>query len=220
MIKYCILIYNFAAITAQPSITVTNNPFDFGLIPQKSRVNVSYIIKNEGDSDLIIERVKTSCGCTKVEGFIDNLAPSEETKIELLFNSGNFKNRVLKRSWIHSNASNTSRFLLEFFAMIIDPDTMQNKIPLLPSKWILTGLDENTRQKITLLNNTHNKVKIRIIEYDSDILNIKLKKTKLSPNKTTYLIVKQKANFTNSKSVTLELEDVENSRITISINKM
>lgn len=119
-------------LPAQPAITVWNTPFDLGFLPKNTEVSVWYPVKSTGTSELIIKRIRTTCGCTKVEGYKENLAPGEQTKVELIFNSRGFRGQVQKQAWIYSNASNAERVCLEFNAIIVSPDTMKNRAILLP----------------------------------------------------------------------------------------
>ena len=49
----------------RPIIAVSPESYDFGDVSQKEGVkNTFFEIKNEGETDLIIERLETSCGCT------------------------------------------------------------------------------------------------------------------------------------------------------------
>ena len=49
----------------RPIITVSNDSYDFGDVSQKEGVKTTlFEIKNEGESDLVIDRLETSCGCT------------------------------------------------------------------------------------------------------------------------------------------------------------
>jgi hypothetical protein len=45
-------------------ITLNRTKIDLGVLKQHSPKEASFIIKNTGDSILVIQQVKTSCGCT------------------------------------------------------------------------------------------------------------------------------------------------------------
>ena len=49
---------------SRAKMTISENVWDFGFVPQKSPVSHIYKITNEGRDTLIIERVRPSCGCT------------------------------------------------------------------------------------------------------------------------------------------------------------
>lgn len=51
----------------RPIISITPDLYDFGDVSQKEgRAFTSFDLKNEGESDLVIDRLETSCGCTFV----------------------------------------------------------------------------------------------------------------------------------------------------------
>lgn len=49
----------------RPIISLTPTSYDFGVVSQKEGKIFTYFdLKNEGESDLVIDRLETSCGCT------------------------------------------------------------------------------------------------------------------------------------------------------------
>lgn len=67
------------------------------------------------------------------------------------------------------------------------------------------------------MNNTSEKAKIRIVKYDSNVLKMKLKKKRLAPGENVQLLIQVKKNIDSPKAVTIELENVDESRVTIPI---
>jgi hypothetical protein len=54
-----------AAPNDRPIISLTPDSYDFGDISQKKGIATTFFeLKNEGKSDLVIDRLETSCGCT------------------------------------------------------------------------------------------------------------------------------------------------------------
>jgi hypothetical protein len=54
-----------AAPAIRPVITISPDLYDFGNVSQKQGiVNTFFSIKNEGQGDLTINKLETSCGCT------------------------------------------------------------------------------------------------------------------------------------------------------------
>lgn len=53
------------APTNRPVIVLTPQTYDFGAVSQKKgKVSTTFDLKNEGKSDLVINKLDTSCGCT------------------------------------------------------------------------------------------------------------------------------------------------------------
>jgi len=61
--------------------------YDFGEIKQGDVVTHVFKFKNIGNEDLLITRVKASCGCTTPEWSNEPIAPGEEGMIKVSFNS-------------------------------------------------------------------------------------------------------------------------------------
>ncbi|MGD2036078.1 MAG: DUF1573 domain-containing protein [Bacteroidales bacterium] len=71
---------------------------DFGTIGADKPVKCSFVLKNTGNTDLVIRALKPSCGCTVAKLKRKSLSPGEQTKIEAEFDpegrSGEFKNAI------------------------------------------------------------------------------------------------------------------------------
>ena len=74
-----------------PVIQFEETSHDFGKIIQGEKVSYTFKFKNTGNSDLLISRVSTSCGCTVGEYPKEPVEPGKSGKIEVTFNSHNKK---------------------------------------------------------------------------------------------------------------------------------
>lgn len=70
-----------------PVIHFDNPDFDFGTLTMGEKVNHTFVFTNKGQRDLIIRATKASCGCTSPEPEKKVIAPGEEGKIKVMFNS-------------------------------------------------------------------------------------------------------------------------------------
>ncbi len=66
---------------------ISETTWDFGTIKQGAEVSHDFVVKNTGKSELIIRKVKASCGCTATSPQKTVLAPGESTKISTVFDS-------------------------------------------------------------------------------------------------------------------------------------
>ena len=62
---------------------------DFGTISEGDRVETEFIVKNIGDSDLMIYEAKGSCGCTVPEPPKEPIKPGDSAPIKVSFDSKN-----------------------------------------------------------------------------------------------------------------------------------
>ncbi len=70
-----------------PRIEFDTAVFDFGRILQGEQVSTVFHFTNTGDSELIINRVETSCGCTVPEYDRSPVAPGKQGHIRVRFDS-------------------------------------------------------------------------------------------------------------------------------------
>ena len=72
-------------------------------INQGEKVEHVFTLKNEGKNDLIIRKVKTSCGCTAVKPEKDIVAKGESTPLKVVFNSRGKSGRQNKSITVTTN---------------------------------------------------------------------------------------------------------------------
>lgn len=92
-----------AAFGAKPKITVGQDVWDFGTIWHGERVSKDVSVKNEGDADLKIVRIRASCGCTAGSAKKSLLAPGEETTVAIVFDSANKSGPISTQVNLFSN---------------------------------------------------------------------------------------------------------------------
>jgi len=61
--------------------------YDFGLLERKKPGTVSFPFKNVSGEPILIENVRTSCGCTASEWSIEPIAPDSLGQIDIVFDS-------------------------------------------------------------------------------------------------------------------------------------
>ncbi len=100
-------------------IEVDNKVFDFGEIKQGDKTAHTYYITNTGKTDLIIRKVKASCGCTAIKPAKTTIAPGEKTSITAEFNSAGKKGRQNKSVTVITNDPLASNILLRIQGTVI-----------------------------------------------------------------------------------------------------
>jgi hypothetical protein len=93
---------------------------DFGEILEGQVVSHSFEIKNTGNADLKIEKVRASCGCTAVEPEKNILKPGESTKVKAEFDSRGRFGPQNKSVYVFTNDKKNPQFKLSFSAVIVD----------------------------------------------------------------------------------------------------
>lgn len=98
----------------QAQLTFTNREHDFGEIEEGKIVEYVFTFKNTGNYPLILQDIRTTCGCTAPEWTKEPIAPNEEGKIIVRFNTAHKAGQQRKVITVISNASNSSEALVLF----------------------------------------------------------------------------------------------------------
>ncbi len=81
-----------------PIASYSKDTYIYDTITRDDPIDCRFLIRNDGQSELIIRAVKPSCGCTAVKPEKSTLAPGDSTYIDAMFypkgRSGNFKNGI------------------------------------------------------------------------------------------------------------------------------
>jgi hypothetical protein len=88
---------------AAPNLQVREPGFDFGEVFQGDKVLHVYQFSNQGDQDLLIDRVSSSCGCTAVLVSSKNVPPGARGELQANFDSSRFRGEVSKTIYLYSN---------------------------------------------------------------------------------------------------------------------
>ncbi|MBW2472986.1 MAG: DUF1573 domain-containing protein [Deltaproteobacteria bacterium] len=88
---------------AAPDMAFTSTQFDFGKVFQGDKVLHTFEFVNAGQDPLLIDRVRSSCGCTAVLVSEKNLAPGAKGQVQANFDSARFRGTVSKTIYLYSN---------------------------------------------------------------------------------------------------------------------
>lgn len=112
------IVEDFSSMTAEELANaakiefVDGKTFNFGKIDQKSKVEHDFVFKNVGKSDLILRKIKSSCGCTVVSPKDKVIKPGKSSSIKAIFSSGTRKGMQNKSITIFTNDPKNSKIIL------------------------------------------------------------------------------------------------------------
>jgi hypothetical protein len=108
--------------TAEPRLFVEPKEIDLGVIQEGNSFERFLEISNAGDGVLVLEDVKTSCGCTAaaVEGVVE-LTAGQSQKIRVTFNSKNMDGDITKKVTISTNDPITPQVSVNLKANVHKP---------------------------------------------------------------------------------------------------
>lgn len=84
---------------------------NFGSLKAGEVVSFTFVFRNEGTKTLTITDVDSGCGCTEVNIPEKNIAPGQEGRIEVVYNSAGEVGRELKTIVLFSNAETPEKRL-------------------------------------------------------------------------------------------------------------
>lgn len=95
-----------ALIGKYPKVELDKEIHDFGTITEGDVVETEFIVKNTGETDLIISDAKGSCGCTVPEPPKDPIKPGASAPIKVSFDSKNKPGEQEKTVTLTTNTEN------------------------------------------------------------------------------------------------------------------
>ncbi len=96
-----------------PVVVFDQKVYDFGTLNQGETTSNRFSFRNEGKTDLIIRKVKTSCGCTAVAPDDKIIKPGQESKIDVTFRSAGKKGKQNQTVTIITNDPKTPQINLK-----------------------------------------------------------------------------------------------------------
>ena len=122
ILSFILFLFIVSVANAQfmgPKITSLEKEFDFGQIVEGSIVVHDFIITNDGDEELYLIKVSSTCGCTVAKPEQEKLQPGETTKLKVSFNSKNKPGRQKKYISVFTNDPANTRYRLVILANVI-----------------------------------------------------------------------------------------------------
>ncbi len=107
-------------VLAAPALTVEQPHYAFGTILQGKKVEHTFVLKNGGDTPLLIKQVRPSCGCTAATVSSTTIQPGKKGEIKAAFNSANFYGGVTKSITVETNDPRTPAYNLTMTGTIIE----------------------------------------------------------------------------------------------------
>lgn len=108
-----------------PKMIFESTRFEFGSIKEGESTKHIFKFKNNGKSDLIIRKIKASCGCTAVTPKENIIKAGELSEIDITFNSANKRGRQHKFIYVICNDPNNPTIKLEVIGDVIEAENKE-----------------------------------------------------------------------------------------------
>ncbi len=90
----------------KPRIDFESTMHDFGTIPYQGDGRCYFEFTNDSEEELIVNTVRTTCGCTRPEWPEEPVKPGEKSRIGISYNT-KIEGRFQKSITVYSNAENS-----------------------------------------------------------------------------------------------------------------
>jgi len=84
-------------------LLISEMEWDYGTVKLNNKPTHIFTITNGGDEELIIERVRVSCGCIKTSISTKNIKPGKSAELKATFDTTGYEGKVNKDVYIKSN---------------------------------------------------------------------------------------------------------------------
>jgi len=91
-----------------PVIVFENREFDFGSTKSRDKIEHTFNFKNEGKKDLVIHKIRATCGCTTIAPAKTVIKPNESASFKAIFTPGSRKGKQHKSIYVISNDPKSS----------------------------------------------------------------------------------------------------------------
>lgn len=155
----------------QPKIVLSSELWDFGDAVYGDALQQTFTIKNEGDADLILDRVKGSCSCTVPRLTTKLLKPGESTDVTVNFNTKKRQGQISTLVQVRSN--DPLRPILTYRVK----GNVKRLIDFQPTTVQLRGLkrDEVLSGTVRITNQGADPIQLSIKSINSDYFDVEIK---------------------------------------------
>ncbi len=228
-----IFIFISAMLFAQnksPKIFAPETNHHFGDIQEGKLIKYNFVIKNKGDADLKIVKVRASCGCTAATPAKKILPPGDSTNIMITFNSAHRSGLQRKHVYIYSNDTENPQMRLSFTGNVVTSELSKKmdkgpRIHLSSTQYNFGTVHAGTvvTGKLRFTNTGKGTLQIERLESSAKYVSVNTDKNILTSGASGELSIKfNSANRTGkiTRTVTVYSNDLRNPReiITIFIN--
>ncbi len=202
-----------------PRIKCATEIFDFGFMPQNVIVSHTFWLRNTGTEMVKISQIKPNCGCTQIPPIDSTIAAGDSLPVEVLFGSRSMFGKVEKFTRIMSNAEGRVP-ALTFRAHVLKTDEKSESFAVSPTALTMGGATES---KVAVKNTSKTPLKISVVDLPSSLIRLDTKEMSLEPDESKEIsltLVAQTTLQDYTKSITLEADNPERTRITIPLSNV
>ncbi len=178
-------------VVKQPDITFKEPVFNFGKVYRGNKVVHVFKFINTGKDELLIEKVRSSCGCTAAMASSKNIMPGKTGEVKVTFNTQSYKGDVKKQVTVYSNDQDTPKYKLTISGnvaeeVVVKPKRVDfSKVPY----------GKGFEKKVLVKSGTDLKLKIKKVETSNPNVEVSFKKEKGSNDYFVNVAIKKDTDF-------------------------
>jgi hypothetical protein len=120
------LVEDFSGLTKEeldnaPVFKLETTSVDFGTMLQNTTKEVIFPFTNTGKRDLVINYVRSTCGCTAVQQGAPVVKPGESSSIKAVFSGGTYSGKQTKSIYVYTNDPKNSEVVLMLTGDVTPP---------------------------------------------------------------------------------------------------
>ncbi len=224
MLTAIFLLAATASLVAQqkgPRLLVVHPAFDYGYVPDSSKVAHTYWINNIGTDSLKVFNVKVTCGCTKTSVDRGIVAVNDSMPLEVVFDNMNRLKHQSRAAGIYSNDPASSRYEISFTCYTYVADESTGPLTITKNKRLrLTTADLGKDFAVSIKNVSQETLRTRLIDYPHELITVDMPPEPIAAGAKGDIIVHVKSEVAQKnqlKSFTFEVSDSAKTRYTIPI---
>ncbi len=186
-ILICLLLIPAAPALAEgPRIVLESGDFDFGSVYAGRKVEHTFRFKNSGDQPLMIERVRSSCGCTAALLSSTVIGPGDVGEVKSTFDSTRFGGNVAKTIYLYSNDP------LQKVTQLHIRGLVKRELLLNPERVDLKTLEPGATKvaRVSLTNQGAEVLDLKEIQVTARELTAELSVSRLAPGEAAEVVIK------------------------------
>ncbi len=143
----------FAVAGTGPRISFDKDSHDYGRVLSGDTVTEEFTFTNTGDETLIIEKLRSSCGCTKAVKGSREVPPQGTSKIVAAFDTTGLRpGRKIKKIYVHTNDPTKPVVELKLLADVVreihvEPSSIAKELPAFTETITFPMKIENSSKK-------------------------------------------------------------------------
>ena len=132
-----------------PKMVLSEVEWDFGVVKPNEKPAKVITIKNEGDEDLLIEKVRASCGCVKTSLSTKRIKSGKSVELTITFDTTGYDGKVSKDIFITSNDFQEPEKRMR---VSVEVEHQPNPIfNLSPTEWNLSLISQGDKPSLSLM---------------------------------------------------------------------